>query len=353
VKHLLLLGLIFSGILAVTAFFTSLIQVWNLNMRTREEAETRAYHFSLYLPDIPPRTKAEGSPLDNRNSFFAGIIEGAERAALEMNAALSIHSIDPAKNELEMAPYTGVDGVIVCPYLDDVLARRQLEKLGAIPVVLINHNIPHDQPWPFIGTNNFDMGRRIGQISRRLRETGGEPLQLAVVYSDKAPGIYAERELVEMGITAALAEERRFPDAARPGENTASIMSFKTNLNPLDAEALLYRLFRGPAAGGNLAINTIVFTDSADTVAAAQTLVDMNLVGQVQVIGFGADPGVLENIQKGIVACSVVINSERIGYEAVKSLTALRTTGYTSTSIDAGIDIITGSGTAFQDSGGL
>ncbi|GHU13088.1 hypothetical protein FACS1894161_2660 [Spirochaetia bacterium] len=322
-KHLFLLGLIFSGILAATAFFTSLIQVWDLNIRTQGEEETRAYHFSLYLPE-------------NRNSFFAGIIEGAERAALEMNAAISIHSIDPAKNELEMAAYTGVDGVIVCPYLDDVLARRQLEKLGAIPVVLINHNIPNDQPWTFIGTNNFDMGRRIGQISRRLWP-GGEPFRLAVVYSDKAPGIYAERELVEMGITAALAEERRF------GGEITPIMSFKTNLNPLDAEALLYRLFRGPtAAGRNLAINTLVFTDSADTVAAAQTLVDMNLVGQVQVIGFGADPGVMENIQKGIVACSVAINSELIGYEAVRSLTALRTTGYTSTSIDAGIEIITG-----------
>jgi ribose transport system substrate-binding protein len=68
----------------------------------------------------------------------------------------------------------------------------------------------------------------------------------------------------------------------------------------------------------------------------------MNLVGRVQVIGFGGDPAVLENIQKGIIACSVVINSGRIGYEAVKSLAALRTTGYTSTAIDTGIDIIAG-----------
>jgi ribose transport system substrate-binding protein len=153
-----------------------------------------------------------------------------------------------------------------------------------------------------------------------------------MVYSDKAPGIYAERELVEMGIVAALGDSLG-----------SSVMSFKTNLNPLDAEALLYRLFRDQPGEGP-GINTIVFTDSSDTIAAAQTLVDMNLVGRVQVIGFGADPGVLENIRKGIVACSVVINSERIGYEAVRSLTALRTTGYTSTTIDTGIEIITGGG---------
>jgi ribose transport system substrate-binding protein len=130
---------------------------------------------------------------------------------------------------------------------------------------------------------------------------------------------------------------------------SGSIRSFKTNLNPLDAEALLYRLFiPGTPVGTSLVeyddllINTIAFTDPADTAAAAQTLVDMNLVGRIQIIGFGSDPAVLENIRKGIVSCSVAINSERIGYEAVKSLTALRTTGYTSTSINTGIDIITG-----------
>jgi hypothetical protein len=36
----------------------------------------------------------------------------------------------------------------------------------------------------------------------------------------------------------------------------------------------------------------------------------------------------------------VVSNPDRIGYEAVMSLAALRNTGYTSTSIDTGIEII-------------
>jgi ribose transport system substrate-binding protein len=252
-----------------------------------------------------------------------GIIEGAEQAAGELNAAISVHSIDPVKNELEMALYTGVDGVIVCPYLEDALARRQLDRLGQrrIPAVIINHNIPNDQPWPFIGTNNFDVGRRIGALSGNISDA---PIRLAMVYSDKAPGIYGERELVEMGISAALG-----------GRLAAPITGFRTNLNPLDAEELLYRLFRS-----NPDINTIVFTDSNDTIAAAQTLVDMNLVGRVQVIGFGADPGIEDNIRKGVISSSIVINPERIGYEAVRSLTALRRTGYTAASIDTGIEVL-------------
>ncbi len=69
-------------------------------------------------------------------------------------------------------------------------------------------------------------------------------------------------------------------------------------------------------------------------------LIDMNLVGQVQIIGFGNDPVILENIRKGIIAGSIVINPERMGYEAVHSLIELCSSGYTSTSIDTGISII-------------
>jgi ribose transport system substrate-binding protein len=322
-KNLLRAGIICFGLLSLAAFLISFSQAHSLYIRPRQDAGL-SYHFSIYLPD-------------NRNSFFTGIIAGAEQAAADFNAAISVHSIDPSGNELEMALYTGIDGAVVCPYLEDSIARRQLDRLGSmqIPTVIINHNIPNDKPWPFIGTNNFDVGRRLGQAAGSIIEG---PVRLAVVYSDKAPGIYGERELVEMGITAALGNRLAAP-----------IAELRTNLNPLDAEALLSRLFLGPAEYTDRTrrernsppdFNIIIFTDSNDTIAAAQTLIDMNLVGRVQVIGFGGDPAVQENIRKGVIACSLVINGERIGYEAVRSLAALRETGYTSTSIDTGIEII-------------
>jgi ribose transport system substrate-binding protein len=320
------MALLLSGILSLAAFLVSLYRVLNLNMQSPGGKAPLSYHYSLYIPDT-------------RNSFFNGIIEGARRAAAELDAAVSIHSVAPEKDELEMAAYTGVDGAIVCPYIDDNLARRQLEKLkpARVPVVLISHNLSGDVPWTFIGANNYDMGRRIGYFAGALaagEEAGGqaEGVKLAVVYSDKAPGIYAERELVEMGISAALGNRLLPP-----------ITGFKTNLNPLDAEALMYRLFQGLGSGEEPDFNIIVFTDPSDTIAAAQTLVDMNLVGRMRLVGFGSEPAVLENIRKEIISFSVSIDSERIGYEAVRSLYALSTTGYTSTSIDTGIDIITGS----------
>ncbi|GAB1483204.1 hypothetical protein MASR2M78_20200 [Treponema sp.] len=315
------LGLIFFGLLAALAFSFSLFQVRQLLIKgTDDSALPPLYHFSLYLPE-------------NRDAFFSEIILGAERAAAESQAVLTIHSIEPYRNELEMASYTGIDGVVVCPYLEDNEARRQLDRLTArrIPVVLINHNIPNEQPWPFIGTNNFDVGRKMGSIAGKAiggkEVAGGQaPVKLAVVYSDKSPGIFADRELVEMGIFATLGERLSAP-----------ILELKTGRNPLGAEEMLFQLLRNKPQ-----INAIIFTDANDTKAAAQVLIDMNLVGRVQLVGFGNDPLIQGFIRKGIIAGSIAVDPDRIGYSAVKALVDLKTGGYTSNSVDTGVLILDG-----------
>ncbi len=315
VKKLLRVGIFLFGALSIGAFSYSSFLVWDLvSQRADNSVAKPKYHFALYLPD-------------NRDSFFEAIIQGAEKAATEAAAAISIHSIETSRNELELASYTGVDGVIVCPYLDDKTAKRQLDRLTdkKIPVVIINHYVPSDLPWPYIGTNHFEVGTKMGTFVSRLT---GQNAELALVYSEKAPGIFAEKELVEMGITQAL-----------QGKDRVSIKAFKTNLNPFDAEAIMYGLLRASPQ-----INTVIFTDSNDTIAAAQVLIDMNLVGRVQIIGFGDEPSIVEFIRKGIVAGSVAMNPEKIGYEAVRSLTSLTATGYTPASIDSGVAIIEAAG---------
>ncbi len=310
-KTLIKIGIVLFGALSVFAFSVSLTQVRRLYPQGEGASpSTLGYYFSIYLPG-------------NRDSFFDDIIAGAERAASELGVAITIHSIDTQRNDLEMAPYTGVDGIVVCPYMDDNEARRQLSRLSErdIPLVLINHNIPRDQPWPYIGTNSFDVGRKMGSIARR---TVGPGLRAAIVYSDKSPGIYAERELVEMGLSTIL--EARTPSL---------IKRLKTSRNPFDAEEAIFRLLRTDSE-----INCIIFTDPNDTVAAAQVLIDMNLVGRVQIIGFGDNAGIREFIRKGIVAGSIVVHPERIGYQAIVSLTELRSSGYTSTSVDTGVDVL-------------
>lgn len=313
VKLFVKLVLLLSGALALFSFGMSALLVQDLlrKVPTHETQQKLEHHFSLYVPD-------------NRNPYYSELVAGARKGAAECHAALSVHQISFVGQDLRMACWSGVDGVIVCPDLDDTIVSRNLEKLRAdkIPVVLANHNIPADQPWPFVGTNNFDFGKKAGLVVRPPVSGG---VRLAVVYSDKSPAIYAERELVEMGISSAL------------GNRMASaIASLKTDTNPRAAEETVYQLVRSRPD-----ITAILFTDSTDTLAGTQTLIDLNLVGRIQIIGCGSDPEILSYIKKGIISASIVISPELVGYRAVLSLAELCGAGYTSNSVDTGIDMIT------------
>lgn len=311
-KNRIRYGLIIAGILALVSFAMSAYLMSSLldTPQTDAQSERAIHHFSLYLPK-------------NRNSYFQDIMEGARRAAREYGAGLSIHTLDSDGVALHMAAHSGADGIVVCPDIDDEIVFKKLIRLSehAIPVVLVNHNIPADQPWAFVGTNNFDFGKKAGALL--LREDLSA-INLAVVYSEKSPAIFAERELVEMGILSALGRTLSTP-----------VLGQKTDMNPRDAEKIVYNIVRNRPE-----INTLVFTDLNDTLAGTQALIDLNQVGRIQIIGFGSDPAILDFIQKGIIQGTLVVNPYLMGMQAVKALVELQTSGYTSTTVDTGIDVI-------------
>lgn len=306
-------GLAITGFLALFSFARSALLVRDMLARDPVEAAAQRvrYHFALYLPK-------------DRAALFSELVAGARAGAVANNASISVHEYEASERDLSMARYTGADGVIVCPDLDDQTTSLRLEELkkALIPVVLVNHNIASDRPWPFVGTNNYDLGKKAGsQISRGE----GESVKLAVIYSEKSPAVFAERELFEMGLTSAIGTSLGAPISVQ-----------KTDMNPRDAEKIVYQLVRDQ--GG---LNAIVFTSIEDTLAGVQALIDMNLVGSVQVVGFGFDKTIQDYLQKGILAATLVTNPRATGYQAVASLAELSASGYTSNSVDTGIDVVT------------
>ncbi|WP_020612588.1 sugar ABC transporter substrate-binding protein [Sediminispirochaeta bajacaliforniensis] len=301
------------GFLFLTFFVLSLHTIVDLARITSDESagESAQYHFALFLPE-------------ESYSFFHQVAQGARTAATEYNCALSFHPVGYGSPDLAMAHFSGIDGAVIYPSIEEQQVRTILEQLSAnnISVVLVEHTISDDAPWPFVGTNNFDIGRKIGEL---IALQSSDPLQIAVVYSEKSPGIYAEKDLVGLGITSALGKRLESPPIAK-----------MTNLNPLDAEALTYRMLRSEPG-----ITTIVFTDARDTLAATQVLIDMNLVGTVQLIGFGAEETILDYVEKGILAGTVVTNPRSIGYHAIEVLFELKRNGHSAGYVDTGVTIVT------------
>ncbi|MFP4211154.1 MAG: sugar ABC transporter substrate-binding protein [Alkalispirochaeta sp.] len=275
--------------------------------------DVRTRHISVFLP--------EQSTL-----FFQQIEEGVTAAADRYDIAVSFHPIGPGVPEFRLAHYSGIDGAIIFPYLPATEMLTHLEQLddAGIPVVLIEQDVADDWPWTFVGTNNFELGRRIGSRLAERSEDG----RIVIVYSDKSPAVAAEKELIELGITTVMGDDLDLP-----------IIRRQTGLNPLDAEALTYQLLRNAPP-----ITALVFTDSDDTLAALQVIIDLNLVGEVQVIGFGTTDAIIDYLQRGVLDATIAVNPQRIGIESVRVLTELIETGNAPGYVDTGVEVLQGDG---------
>ncbi len=309
-------GLLFTVSLGISLY--TIFSLSRVSSATDERYTEVSSHIGFFIPD-------------NSYSFFQEVIAGAEEAAKERGVGLSLHRVSSESPDLSMAKYSGITGAVIYPDIPEEEMRRILSELAAvdIPVVLIEHNIADAKPWPYVGTNNFDLGKKIGDLAASI---GKDPIEMAVVYSEKSPGIYAERELVEMGILSALGERE-----------IGTVHYMTTDMNPLDAEDLTSRILSDSPE-----INLIVYTDSNDTLAASQVLIDMNLVGQVQLIGFGSEEPVLDLISRGVIAGSIAVNPFDIGFRSVEVVHELEMQGVSESFVDTGVEIITKKNLSYQ-----
>jgi len=267
------------------------------------------YHYAFFLP-------AED------HSFFTRLKEGALDAAASMDCAITFHPIDSDSLSFEMAGFSGFDGLGLYLYEKDEKKLQSLSEIldEGIPIVQIENEVIQGSDSIFIGTNNFDVGKGIGQLALN---TNLNKLNMALIYSKKNPGVMSDRNLVEMGIKSVL------------GGKLSGLRTEETSLNPLDAGILAYDILKKTPP-----IDIIVLTDPNDTLVTVQAVIDMNLVGTVQIIGFGEHETIKAYIEKGVILGSIVRNPYRIGFSTVMALREISLNGYTSVYVDTGITIL-------------
>jgi ribose transport system substrate-binding protein len=272
------------------------------------EREQRDFHFALFLPDL--------------DYFYSSEIEsGAREAAAALGIGLSVFELNEGGG-LRFAARSGFDGLAVFPPDGDPSMSSSLRAVGesGLPLVFIENEVPFDGTGYFVGSSSYDSGRGVGKIAEGI---GADELELLLIYSKKNPGLLADARLVEMGLKEVL------------GARLSDLGARVTGLNPLDAEQMMYDLIRGDEIG-----NAVVLTDLNDTLMAAQAIIDLNLVGEIQLIGFGDNPTIRNYVDKGILLGSIVRNPRRVGFSAVMALHDLGTDGYTSAYVDTGVSIL-------------
>ncbi len=307
------LSFFFGAVFSIFLFLSISLMIRNpfISGNNNEGASVKKYNYAFFLP------KADAS-------FIRSLRQGAADAAKSLDCAVSFHPIDSDPLSFEMACFSGFDGFGLYLYEDDKKKLQQLSEIlkKGIPVVQIENEVTQSPGSFFIGTNNFDVGKGIARLAL---ETGRKKINMVLVYSKKNPGVITDGRLIEMGIKSVM------------GERLSVLRTEETSLNPLDAEILVHDLLNEESS-----IDIIVLTDYNDTLVTVQSIIDMNLVGVVNIIGFGDHETIKSYIDKGVILGSIVRNPYRIGFSTVMALKEISENGYTSAYVDTGITILSG-----------
>ncbi len=257
------------------------------------------YHLVLVVPD-------------DEDSFFSGLVNGVRSEAARADAAVqvfrsSVSPVDEAGRYFEIALGSGVDGIIQysAPRGLSVLDRAERAAKAGIVFIPVGTDLPEGQPMGFIGSASLLQGYEGG---RRICAALGSSARVGVILPANGTGP-EKQEPLYLGISAAL--------QAHPGAEVAALTRARPGMLAGE-EAASSMLTADPG------INAIFCANSRDTVGVAQVVVGLNRVGSILVIGADETREILRYIEKGVVAASIVRDSDWIGREAVRSFLRLK-----------------------------
>ena len=264
------------------------------------------------------------------DAFWQSVKKGCMDASDYYNVAVEFNAprftnIDEELQYFNIAIASRVDG-IVTHVLDEKKFTPLINKAVSfgIPVVTIEADAKNSRRSSFIGTNSVNLGSEAGKLV--LKATKGKANVAFILNNFGEVGENITQNLRISG----------FKDATKdfPGVKIQTIKTSSTGFFSAEevARSILYDFPK---------VDTIICTSSKDTISVAQIIVDLNRVGEINIIGYDDATEILRYVEKGVIFGTVVGNPYKSGYESISSLIEIKKNEMTSSYVDTGVEVVT------------
>lgn len=238
------------------------------------------------------------------HDFWAVVEQGAYAAEKEFG--INVDYVGPASEEdisgqirmVEVAIEEKVDAIVLAA-IDYNLLVPVAEKARAagIPVVIIDSNIKSDKMNGFVGTDNVDAGKVLGESMVAVL---GTDIDIVIVSFVKGAASSNEREEGVMKIV-------------NQHENINLIDTLYCNSDEDIAKRLTIEILeKHPEVDAFICLNAYA------TVGTARGVIEKGMEGEVSIIGFDSTPEEISYLEKDIIELVVVQNPFSMGYLGVK-----------------------------------
>lgn len=269
---------------------------------------------------------------DDSSELWQSVYESARAAANASGAALEWTGQDsPIPYTLEQCMdigiSSGVDGILLCPDGTEEIRRMVDDAAGAgIPVVSLLRDASESRRVSFVGASNYQMGEMYGEQVLNLMKDGDNRVCLLL---DSA---------VEKNASSLLYSQ--IVSTVHSGEPAGSRMELFTreadSRNDFEAEEVIRQLLvesRVP--------DILICTNSVQTECAVTALVDLNMVDDVQVIGYYASANILSSLRRDLLPVTVTCDAKQVGDLSVAVLNEYLDTGRVSDYFDISLEAVT------------
>ena len=314
------------GVLVITlsaALFAGFYISYQLTKSSADEyfwtsKENADYHVMILI---------DGSNQTYSEEFIRGVEEESEtyRVATEIISIEGANYRDQLIENMQLAMYNKVDGLIIHAYYDDeVIAMIDELSLAGIPVITMNEDLPSSQRITYVGVNRYTIGEIAAQEMIKSLGTSGK---IAVI----EPRSYEEYADINDSLLVL-----GFNDILKKYPNISLEHVLYTEEGVLSAEIIATNLMKE-----NPDINGVFCTNTSNTLGVIQVLVDNNLVSQVSLIGYGDEVEILDSIKKGnIIEASIVTDYNDIGKKAIAAFYEYKTSAFVSNYFNTSIQVI-------------
>ena len=247
-------------------------------------------------------------------SFLSEVYKGASKLAPAYKTTVDLHvpksqaDTESLQELLNYCSFLNADGIIL--YLDSsedtplLLERSDYPK---IPIITTGQFSPNMQQISFIGTNNWELGKKIADETQSFLPEGGD------VYIISDSNDLNSNTLIS-SIQSALGDNQTI--------NTRVIEN----------------IIQAPDIGQRN--NIFITLTEDDTIANAQILAENFNLDSYKLIGFGGNEVCQLYLQKGWIAELVSLDPEKIGETAIMELFEYRRKGYANSYVTADVKII-------------
>lgn len=237
-------------------------------------------------------------------TFWTVVQMGAEAAGKEFNVNIDFdgpsyeRDIDGQIGMVQDAIDDDVDALVLAASDYELLVPvAEKAKAAGIPVIIIDSNLNSERMDSFIGTDNVDAGRKLGES---LIEKVGAQSRIVVMSFVK-------------GTATAVQREKGFFDEISKYEGIEVIDTLYCN-----SEESLAKQLTIDIVNSDPEIDAFVCLNAYGTVGTAYAIDEMGKAGEIKIIGFDSTPEEISFMEKGVIQSLVIQNPFNMGYLGVK-----------------------------------